>query len=51
MTKLKRAGVGFVERRKKLIAVVKVESDDKNYRTMKVMRRNESFIVAMAFGS
>lgn len=33
-----------------LILLVNVEYDDKNYRTMKVMRRNQRFIVAMLFG-
>lgn len=31
--------------------IVSFESDHKNYRTMNVMRRNRSFIVAIPFGS
>jgi hypothetical protein len=42
---------GFCPMKEKVIAVVNVENDDKNYRTMNEMRRNRSSIVAMQFGT
>jgi len=47
----KRPGVGFFGQKEKLITVVHVKCDDKNYQTMNEVRRNRRFIVAMAFGS
>jgi hypothetical protein len=42
---------GFLRSKEKLITVVNVASDDKNYRTMNEMRRNRRLIVAMQIGS
>jgi hypothetical protein len=50
-TYIKTTWGGLCRIKEKLIAIVNLENDDKNPRTINVMRRNKRFIVAMAVGS